>query len=176
METQEMTKSPRLYVGTYAKYNNGNLFGEWVNLENFYSSEDFYEYCKELHKDEEDPEFMFQDCENVPDQLYSECGNIDQIYEYWDAIKDLSDTEQEAFRIWVENGYGDYSDYSSFKDEWQGEWDSLEAYAENWLEETGCLDSIPENLRYYFDYEKYARDLEYSGDCSYIDGHVFLNH
>jgi len=41
-------------------------------------------------------------------------------------------------------------------------------YAENFLEETGLIDLIPENLRYYFDYESYARDMVYSGDICEI--------
>ena len=34
--------------------------------------EEFYEACRELHKDEEDAEYMFQDWENVPEGLIDE--------------------------------------------------------------------------------------------------------
>ena len=27
------SQTPQIYVGTYAKYNNGSIFGEWVDLE-----------------------------------------------------------------------------------------------------------------------------------------------
>ena len=53
----------KIYVGTYAKYNNGSIFGEWLTLGDYSDLEEFYEACRELHKDEEDPEFMFQDFE-----------------------------------------------------------------------------------------------------------------
>ena len=56
-----------VYVGTYAKYNNGSLFGAWLNLSDYSDKEEFYEACRELHKDEEDAEYMFQDWENVPE-------------------------------------------------------------------------------------------------------------
>jgi antirestriction protein len=62
--------TPKVYVGTYAKYNNGDLTGEWVDLTNFSNKEDFLEYCAELHSDESDPEFMFQDYENFPREYY----------------------------------------------------------------------------------------------------------
>ena len=39
-------------------------------------------------------------------------------------------------------------------------------YAENYLEETGMLDQIPENLRYYFDYDAFARDLVLGSDIA----------
>ena len=49
----------RIYVGTYAKYNNGSLQGEWVELSDFYDLDDFMERCAEIHEDEEEPEYMF---------------------------------------------------------------------------------------------------------------------
>lgn len=39
----------------------------------------------------------------------------------------------------------------------------------------GILEEIPEHLRYYFDYEKYKRDLELGGDITIIDGLYFDN-
>ena len=68
----DTTTKPRLYVGTYAKYNNGSIAGEWVDLEQFDNAEDFYKYCKKLHKDEHDPEFMFQDFQDWPDGVESD--------------------------------------------------------------------------------------------------------
>ena len=49
----------RIYVGTYAKYNNGSLQGEWVELSDFYDLDGFMERCSEIHEDEEEPEYMF---------------------------------------------------------------------------------------------------------------------
>lgn len=51
--------TPQVYVGTYEKYNNGSLEGEWVDLTDFDNLKDFYRYIRELHKDEREPEFMF---------------------------------------------------------------------------------------------------------------------
>jgi antirestriction protein len=36
------------------------------------------------------------------------------------------------------------------------------------------LESVPENLRYYFDFEKFSRDLM-MGDYFESDGHYFSN-
>ena len=35
--------------------------------------------------------------------------------------------------------------------------------------DTGLLDGIPQNLRYYFDYEAYARDCKLGGDIYTLD-------
>jgi len=37
-------------------------------------------------------------------------------------------------------------------------------YAESYLEDTGLLDQIPENLRFYFDTDSFARDMVLNGD------------
>lgn len=51
----------KVYVGTYGKYNDGNLNGAWLDLSNYVDKDDFINACLELHKDESDPELMFQD-------------------------------------------------------------------------------------------------------------------
>lgn len=56
----------KLYVGTYAKYNSGDLSGAWLDLDKFANAEEFEAACKRIHKDERDPELMFQDVETDP--------------------------------------------------------------------------------------------------------------
>lgn len=41
-------------------------------------------------------------------------------------------------------------------------------YAESYIEDTGLLNEIPENLRYYFDTQAFARDMLINGDISEI--------
>ena len=62
----------RIYVGTYAKYNEGSLRGKWIDLSECYDQDEFMEVCHELHQDEEEPELMFQDWENIPEELIDE--------------------------------------------------------------------------------------------------------
>ena len=71
MEAKVLSEA-KVYVGTYAKYNNGSLSGAWLDLSDYSDKEEFYEACRELHKDEEDAEYMFQDWENVPEGLIDE--------------------------------------------------------------------------------------------------------
>lgn len=82
-----------IYVGTYAKYNAGSLFGKWFNLSDFADKDEFLEACKELHKDEDDPEFMFQDRENIPEELVSES---------W--ISDIFSSYEIKWKIWTQTG------------------------------------------------------------------------
>jgi hypothetical protein len=60
----------------------------------------------------------------------------------------------------------------SFQDAYRGKADDETKFAEDWLEETGQLDEIPEHLRFYFDYEAFARDL-FINDFYLHNGYVF---
>lgn len=85
-----------VYCGTYAKYNDGSIAGEWMKFSDYSNSEEFFTACAELHKDEEDPEYMFQDSEYLPDFLYSESlseTDVDKIYEYLEVAEKLEDAD-----------------------------------------------------------------------------------
>ncbi|VDB02155.1 hypothetical protein BANRA_05489 [Klebsiella pneumoniae] len=82
--------TPSVYVGTYHKYNCGSIAGAWLDLTDFDSSEEFYERCRELHANEADPEFMFQDWEGIPSGMASEC------HINWDFINGFKQAREEG--------------------------------------------------------------------------------
>ena len=49
METMDLSEA-RIYVGTYAKYNNDSLQGEWVELSDFYDLDGFMEREFDIRK------------------------------------------------------------------------------------------------------------------------------
>lgn len=61
--------TPRVYVGTYAKYNAGSIDGAWVDLSECATYADFLRKCRQIHRNESDPEYMIQDCSGFPDGL-----------------------------------------------------------------------------------------------------------
>lgn len=171
----EKLSEARIFVGTYAKYNEGSIFGKWMDLSDYSDREKFYDACRELHNDEEDPELMFQDWENIPSPLIGESWLSDNIFEVVEAISNLSETEHEAFTAWLNYTSNDLSSediddlISSFEDEYQGTYRSEEDYAYEVVDE--CYD-LPEFAKTYFDYKKFARDL-FICDYWYEDGFVF---
>ena len=64
-----MNLQPKVYVGTYKKYNEGSLKGGWITLTDCKNYAAFLTACRQLHKDERDPELMIQDCIDMPDGL-----------------------------------------------------------------------------------------------------------
>ena len=153
-----------IYVGTYAKYNNGSINGAWLILTDYKDSADFYKACKELHNDEPDPEFMFQDFEGFPEKLYSESGGIDEIYEYLNFIDGKNENAVCAFLTVY-----DIKELKNFEENYNGEWESEIDFAYHCIESEYNLEGTLSN---YFDYEKYARDLFSDGYC-FVDGYVF---
>jgi antirestriction protein len=143
----------RIYVGTYAKYNNGSLKGEWLNVADFGSKADFYTRAAEIHSDEDDPEFMFQDWEGISRAFVSESGIDEIVFE----LNDLSDDDIEAFMAFADIN-GEIT-VEQFQDAFCGRYKTEVDYAESYVDECGLLSEMPENLRYYFDYERFARDL-----------------
>lgn len=158
----------KIYVGTYAKYNAGSIKGAWLDLGDYEDKDAFIEACLELHKDEHDPELMFQDWEGIPDGLISE-SHISP--EAWEVLKAFEEHDEGAVRAFLYL-QGEW-DKERFEEMYRGEYESWEAMAEDLLEETGEINEIPEGLRFYFDYEKYARDLRLNGDFVEHEGYFF---
>lgn len=162
---------PALYVGTYSKYNDGNIYGKWLQLDTFSDYNEFIEVCKLIHSDEADPEFMFQDCSDLPSVFYNESGYSE---EEWDAMMEyvnLDDNKKEAYKEYSE--YFPNPNIEDFEDRWNGEFDSETAFAEYMVDIMNV--NVPKHLDWliqYFDYEAYARTL-FSSGYTFLNGHVF---
>jgi len=162
--------NPSVYCGTYRKYNEGSLFGLWLDLTKFADYDEFIDVCRQLHADEEDPELMFQDYECFPRSLYCEScmgeDTFDKIIEY----ANLSEDEQEAFDEYL--CFHDF-DIELFQERYCGKWDSKEDFAQHIIEECYDLDRMMGDMACYFDYEAFARDLFIDDYDMGDDGHVF---
>lgn len=145
-----------VYVGTYKKYNEGSLFGKWLHLSNYANRDQFYEACAELHSDEEDPEFMFQDYEHIPEQLICECWISESVFEIIDAIEEMTRDHREPFFIWCNNGHRDlikediYDLIKDFENDYIGDYNSEEDFARELVDQRSDLSQF---ARDYFDYE-----------------------
>jgi antirestriction protein len=153
-----MSTTPRLYVGTYAKYNSGSINGAWLDLDDYSDKDAFLVACKELHKDEPDPEFMFQYYEGFPRSYYSESSVHEKL---WDWIE-LDDDDKTLLEAYIENVNQD-GDIDQARDAFMGKADNEAAFAEQWLQDTCGLDGVPDHLKNYIDYEAYARDMRHDG-------------
>jgi antirestriction protein len=159
--------APSVYVGTYAKYNSGSIQGAWVRLDQFSNEDEFFEYCAELHNDEEDPEFMYQDFENFPNEYYSESALSSDL---WEWIS-LDDDEKEMLSAYIDC-IGQNATIDEAREAYSGQFDSDIDFVMELLESCG---DIPKDLPSYIqiDWEGTARNIMY--DYSEANGYYFRN-
>lgn len=148
----------RVYVGTYHKYNCGSIAGEWLDIDDYADADEFYAACAELHKDEADPEYMFQDWEGFPEGMIGESYIDKEVFE----LAQLSDDDFELLTVYREDVNQDGT-IEQARDDYLGTYDSADDYAEEFHTECGDLASVPESLRGYIDWEAVARDMRCSG-------------
>ena len=118
----------------------------------------------------EEFEVQFIDGETIDAELFRAVGvHQGNIGQFFDACEDWDEYQKIVVIIACgECGYDidwDTVDPDQFDVDWY-EMDSLKELAEHFVNE-GLLGEIPENLRFYIDYDAFARDLsaDYSETC-----------
>ena len=160
-EWKHDSDSPALYCGTYGKYNSGNFNGMWVNVSTFKSYEDFRDFCLAIHADEEEPELMYQDGENIPDSLCSESmgeKGFNNIKKYCELCDEYNVFAVDDFLEWYSS-----EDLDRMHDAYVGVYDSEEDFAREIVNDCYDIEKMMGNLANYFDYEALSRDL-FMGD------------
>jgi len=112
-------------------------------------------------------EYAIHDYDELPSS-FGEHPNLAELIEYAEMI----DKHGAAWAAYVEY-CGDIGEDSHserhFEDCRAGEADSEEDWIEQYLDDTGVLSEVPENLRHYFDSEKYLRDMKLNGDVDFVE-------
>lgn len=167
----------KLYVGTYHKYNCGSIYGKWIDLDDFSNKNEFLSACFEVHKDEDDPELMFQDVEcefGWERQLYSESFISPSYLDIKNALS-RNKLSEEVFSAYVQYKSEDITEelVSQCAENYQGEYSDLKSFAESYCEETGMIDEVPPFFRDHIDYESIARDMECNSEFFESEGYVF---
>ena len=140
-----MMTTPRIYVGTYGKYNEGSIAGAWLELDDYSDKAEFYEACAELHKDESDPEFMFQDWEGAPEGMIGESWVADDLWEWIELDDDDKLTLQLARACHCHE-----TTIEQARDAYQGAYESEAHFAESFADDMG---ELPESNWLVIDWE-----------------------
>ena len=144
-----------------------------INAAGFYFS-DYDEYAAKAaaHRNEygepvEEYEIQFIDGENYA--LFNALGvNQATLSRWFDDYEELEGEVLVKTVYFLERGYGEEQiiDNLDNVELYEG---SANEYAEEFISDTGMLDGLPENLRYYFDVEAFARDMLAGGDISEVE-------
>lgn len=162
---------PKIYCGTYAKYNSGSIAGKWIDLEDFAGDkEGFYKACAELHADESDPEFMFQDYEGFPSVFYSESGLPDALFDWLELDEDdrtMVEMYAEAFKYSADDVTIDQAQEAFF-----GKYDSEADAAQEIIEEMGGV-KIPDEV--VVDWKAtWECNLQHGFSTTFSDGQLWV--
>lgn len=178
-----------VYCGTYRKYNNGSTMGAWIDLEKCSDADEFFAVCRKLHEDESDPEFMFQDFQGFPRELYSEsmCSDdVERILEWLELSEDDRDMVEDFVDAYG-GGFDDIDFLENIRSRCLGKWDSTKDYTDQEADE--MIDAFESRCRYeydckgaagmiskmreFFDYEAYHRTAMLELSQGSIHGYLF---
>lgn len=166
------TVTPRIYVACLAAYNNGILHGEWIDAHQ--DADSIRQEVQAMLAKSPEPhaeEWAIHDHEGFAGFNIHESESFETVAE----LAALLEEHGPAYAAYANHVGHEYASSSGFQDAYCGEWDSEEAYAENYADE--CME-IPEHLENYIDYEKMARDF-FCGDLYSVDaggGNVYVFH
>jgi len=164
----------RIYVACLASYNNGILHGVWIDAtQSLEAIHDQIAAMLNASQIEEAEEYALHDYEGFEGAEVAEYQGVESVARIAAFIE-----EHGALGGKLIAYFGDLEEArEAISDRYAGQYTSLEDFARELTEETT---SIPQNLAFYIDYERMARDLEISDvliiEMGFEDVHVFWSH
>ena len=146
----------KIYVASLEAYNNGKMVGDWVTPTDYLSFEKFNDAIQIATKNAD--EVAVHDYEGI--DLDNEYPDFEDLYYFCQALED-SWLDNEAIIAYAENT-GEELDNELIADaenSYVGTFSSFQEYAEDYADE--LIHRTDDFLKSYFDYESFARDLEY---------------
>lgn len=165
------TNEIRIYVACLASYNNGTLHGAWIDATlDAEDAQDEVNGMLALSPIENAEEWAIHDYEGFEGVRLSEHQGFQSVSEIAQFIE-----EHETLGAKLIEHFGDLDDAKrAMGEHYRGCFASVADFAEELTEEATV---IPENLQYYIDYEKMARDLEINDifviEIAFDEHHVF---
>lgn len=183
MTTTETGAQCRAYIADLAAYNNGHLWGRWLDLDGL-DAEDIKAEIGRIIESSPEPgaeEYAVHDWDGVPSH-FGEWPDWERVADYVAVVVELDDMEREAFDAWLDNSSsGTAPSLDAFREEYAGTYEDGEEYAGQLAEDTEAVNWRA--LRWpltCIDWGAAFRELEIGGDIWSHRGshglHVFRNY
>ena len=172
-DTPKTAVTPRIYVADLAAFNNGVLYGRWIDASQ--DADDIHAEIQKMLAASPVPgaeEWRIDDFDGLGSYRLSEYESIENAAAIGKLIAEHGTLAAEV----LAHVGGVEEAREMLDDQYQGAFDSLTAWAEQLMEDTGQLDALPANIRGYFDFEAFARDAELGGDIIAIETSDGLTH
>lgn len=176
---QQQTRSsvvntePKIYVACLAAYNNGQLHGRWITVEDPPQVGEEIAAMLAASPQPNAEEWAIHDHEGLG-QHVGEYTSIIHVCELADFVR-----SNPAWAVdLLDHCSGDVNYALQLAESYAGSGDNFEAWVEEFYRETNP--PIPESLEYYVDWQAMARDWQMSGDFVVIENsgetHVFFGY
>lgn len=161
--------TPSIYVSVLADYNAGIHHGMWISLEKG------VEYAQKMirrllrtsptarQEGRRAEEWAIHAAEGFENVHIGEHEDLEELIALAEALEEHGPAFA-AFYDYAASGTDVATCISQFEEDYQGTYHTIKDFAEQYADDIALLADMPENLRYYFDYEAWGRDLELSGD------------
>jgi len=154
----------KAYITNLNKYNRGELVGRWID---FPITDDEKEKLEEelniyIDYNEDGDNYFFTDYDTDSPALYKmlkEHYRLEDLEEIAEALEDIADDDSELFDAILDNSTDLDEALTTYQDNnyhvYYNCYDMGDV-AREYCEECGITSQIPEDLRYYFDYDAYG--------------------
>ena len=177
--------TPKIWVGEWSLYNEGNLTGEWVDLSDFEDGAEVMDKIQALldkwtkSTGELREEYAIFDYENFPSELYSEQmgeAEFDKIITAYKLSENLDIPMDVLASLMKEYDLDDANALEEFVGErYVGYFQNNTELGDHLVEMYGGIENMPKHtLEMYFDYDSYGRDEEINSFNAY-EGYYFYN-
>lgn len=159
----------KIFISNLKEYNNGKIIGEWVSL----PCEGLEEVLNKISNNGNDELFISDYETDVNGLKISEYEDILQLNEIAEEIDNFDDEEVIIFQAYLDQYANDIE--QALEEVRQGNYtiyencDNMEDVAYQAVNESGLLDGVPEQVKMYFDYEAYGRDMDINRTFIQID-------
>lgn len=187
-----ITDQPAAWIGCLSCYNNGRLRGKWITAQQAadeladeidkgtkvtYGNQAAHTTnsttpsptCRKCGGDE----FDVFDTQHTP----ASCRTVKEFYENAEQLAELHDTDDLTRLIVLADWIGNTTTLDDLKtydnENYAGQWNTFQDYAESYADDVGLLADMPETLRHYFDYEAFSRDLAHDYYHDDTTGHTW---
>lgn len=162
----EPKHEPRVYIASLSDYNDGRLHGEWLDATA--DPDDLYAGTRAMLARSPEPnaeEWAIHDYDDFAGLRLGEYESFENVSRLAKGIA----AHGEAFATYAEYIGTDEATEEGFTGCYRGRWESVAAYAADWLDDMGASDALaglPEWLRphVHLDVEGFGRDLQLGGD------------